>query len=142
MTFQACVRRALATVAAAGALITLAATGCGDDDEEPTPPADRPTETTPAEEPSPAAGREIFLDQGCAGCHTLAAADATGTVGPNLDQTLTGESRQAIRRSIVEPNADITEGFSAGVMPQDFGEKLSQQQLDQLVDFLLESAAQ
>lgn len=124
------------------AALIIPAAGCGDDDEEPTPPAERPTETAPAEEPSPAAGREIFVDEGCAGCHTLAAADATGTVGPNLDETLTGESRQAIRRSIVEPNADITEGFSAGVMPQDFEEQLSQQQLDQLVDFLFRSAAQ
>jgi uncharacterized membrane protein len=30
-------------------------------------------------------GRQVFLSAGCAGCHTLAAADATGAVGPNLD---------------------------------------------------------
>jgi mono/diheme cytochrome c family protein len=28
----------------------------------------------------------IFKGAGCSGCHTLAAAGATGTVGPNLDQ--------------------------------------------------------
>jgi mono/diheme cytochrome c family protein len=33
-----------------------------------------------------AAGRSIFLKTGCVGCHTLADAHATGTVGPNLDQ--------------------------------------------------------
>jgi mono/diheme cytochrome c family protein len=27
----------------------------------------------------------VFLSAGCAGCHTLADAGATGTVGPNLD---------------------------------------------------------
>jgi mono/diheme cytochrome c family protein len=31
-------------------------------------------------------GEAIFKGAGCAGCHTLAAAGATGTVGPNLDQ--------------------------------------------------------
>jgi mono/diheme cytochrome c family protein len=34
----------------------------------------------------PAAGKTIFLSAGCTGCHTLADAKATGTVGPNLDQ--------------------------------------------------------
>jgi cytochrome c553 len=32
------------------------------------------------------AGRRLFTAEGCAGCHTLAASGATGTVGPNLDQ--------------------------------------------------------
>ncbi|HEY1316040.1 MAG TPA: urate hydroxylase PuuD [Gaiella sp.] len=32
-----------------------------------------------------AQGRQVFLSAGCAGCHTLADAGATGTVGPNLD---------------------------------------------------------
>lgn len=31
-------------------------------------------------------GAAIFKGAGCAGCHTLAAAGSTGTVGPNLDQ--------------------------------------------------------
>jgi cytochrome c2 len=31
-------------------------------------------------------GEKIFKGAGCAGCHTLAAAGATGTKGPNLDQ--------------------------------------------------------
>jgi cbb3-type cytochrome c oxidase subunit III len=31
-------------------------------------------------------GAAIFKGAGCAGCHTLSAAGATGTVGPNLDQ--------------------------------------------------------
>ena len=33
-----------------------------------------------------AAGKAIFVKAGCGGCHTLAAAHSTGTVGPNLDQ--------------------------------------------------------
>src|SRR5947207_10331060 len=34
----------------------------------------------------PTAGKKVFLSAGCTGCHTLADAKATGTVGPNLDQ--------------------------------------------------------
>jgi len=33
-----------------------------------------------------AAGKQVFLSAGCSGCHTLQAAGATGTVGPNLDE--------------------------------------------------------
>ena len=33
-----------------------------------------------------AAGKQVFLSAGCGACHTLAAAGARGTVGPNLDQ--------------------------------------------------------
>ena len=33
----------------------------------------------------PAAGKPIFSSAGCVSCHTLADANATGTVGPNLD---------------------------------------------------------
>jgi cbb3-type cytochrome c oxidase subunit III len=37
-------------------------------------------------------GKTIFQSE-CAGCHTLAAANATGTIGPNLDQLKPGEAR-------------------------------------------------
>ena len=32
------------------------------------------------------AGKAVFTSAGCTGCHTLADANAHGTVGPNLDQ--------------------------------------------------------
>jgi mono/diheme cytochrome c family protein len=34
----------------------------------------------------PVAGKTVFKTGPCAGCHTLADAGTTGTVGPNLDQ--------------------------------------------------------
>lgn len=55
-------------------------------DTEPTQTA--PTETTEAGGGSTPVGKEIFLGaSGCASCHTLADAGATGTIGPNLDAT-------------------------------------------------------
>src|SRR5215210_7298384 len=35
--------------------------------------------------PAARAGEQIFADEGCGGCHTLADAGASGTSGPNLD---------------------------------------------------------
>jgi mono/diheme cytochrome c family protein len=42
--------------------------------------------TTPQVKGDPAAGKKIFASAGCAGCHTLKDAGATGNVGPNLDE--------------------------------------------------------
>jgi mono/diheme cytochrome c family protein len=44
----------------------------------------RATSTTPARPPS--ASASTVFDTNCAGCHTLAAARSSGTIGPNLDQ--------------------------------------------------------
>jgi mono/diheme cytochrome c family protein len=44
------------------------------------------TTSTPAPATGDAvAGKAVFASAGCAACHTLKAAGATGTVGPNLD---------------------------------------------------------
>jgi cytochrome c oxidase subunit 1 len=37
-------------------------------------------------------GEQVFKSSGCTGCHTLSVAGATGTVGPNLDQTALDEA--------------------------------------------------
>lgn len=50
-----------------------------------------PTTPEPPAEPSggdAAAGKTVFESAGCASCHTLADAGATGTVGPNLDESM------------------------------------------------------
>jgi mono/diheme cytochrome c family protein len=57
---------------------------------ETTTPAETTTtggETTPSGgKGDAAAGKAVFTSAGCVGCHTLADAGATGTVGPNLDK--------------------------------------------------------
>jgi mono/diheme cytochrome c family protein len=40
----------------------------------------------------PVAGKAVFASAGCSGCHTLKAAGATGTVGPNLDDLKPSEA--------------------------------------------------
>ena len=49
-----------------------------------------------------AEGKKVFVTAGCAGCHTLSAAGASGQVGPNLDQLLP----QARRRDRAGPGRD------------------------------------
>lgn len=84
-----------------------------------------------------ALGRQTFTgDGGCAACHTLADAGSTGTTGPDLDRVLRGQSDDEIRTDIVDPNAEIAPGYSANIMPPNFRETLSAQQLDGLVAYL------
>ena len=59
-----------------------------------------PTTTGPETlQGDPTAGQAVFAASGCATCHTLAAAGATGTAGPNLDQL---KPSQAIVRAFVQ----------------------------------------
>jgi cytochrome c oxidase subunit 2 len=83
-------------------------------------------------------GEELFTSNGCSGCHTLAAAGATAKVGPDLGK-LGKVDAAFIRKSIVDPNAEVTKGYQPNIMPQDFGTKLSKEELDALVKYLLES---
>jgi cytochrome c oxidase subunit II len=90
------------------------------------------------DEAAGANGEQIFTSAGCAGCHTLKAAGSTAKVGPDLGK-LEDANAAFIRKSIVDPSAQIEEGFQDGVMPQNFGEQLSKEELDALVKYLLES---
>ena len=81
---------------------------------------------------------QIFTSAGCSGCHTLAKAGATAKVGPDLGK-LGNVDANFIRTSIVDPNADVTKGYNPNIMPQDFKTKLSKEELDALVKYLLEA---
>lgn len=79
------------------------------------------TETTTGEPPAdgdPVEGKEVFLGaSACGGCHVLADAGATGTVGPNLDDSPPSAELVVDR---------VTNG--RGVMPP-FSATLSEQQI-------------
>jgi cytochrome c oxidase subunit II len=83
-------------------------------------------------------GAAVFAANGCGSCHTFKPANADGTVGPDLDEIAT-PTAAFIRESIVDPNKEVEEGFSPGIMPQDFGDKLSPDELDALVEYLLKA---
>jgi sulfur oxidation c-type cytochrome SoxX len=115
---------------------------------------------TPAPSPSPApapapkpsggnsaqlaAGKKVFLESGgCGACHTLEDAGAAGTVGPNLDKVAAdaqkaGQALEAyVKQSIVDPNAYVAPGFPKGVMPPDFKETLTAQQIADVVAYIV-----
>ncbi len=91
-----------------------------------------------------AAGKAVFAANGCASCHTFAPANATGTIGPNLDTAPAQDAKADnnmdltafIKQSIQDPDAYIAKGFSKGIMPTTFGTSLSPTELNDLVAFI------
>jgi cytochrome c oxidase subunit 2 len=81
-------------------------------------------------------GKALFTSAGCAACHTLADAGATGTTGPDLGKVLVGKDPAFIKQSIVDPNAQIAPGYQAGIMPQNFSQQLTPAQIDAIVKYL------
>ena len=86
-------------------------------------------------------GAQVFANNGCAGCHTLAAANAGGITGPDLDEVLPGQTAAAGPASrSSDPNAKITTGlFPERDARRTTSELISPQQLQQLVDYLISS---
>ena len=72
----------------------------------------------------PAAGAKVFASAGCSGCHTLAAAHATGTVGPNLDQ--------------LKPPYDkvVTQVTNGGAVMPSFKGQLTPQQINDIAAYV------
>jgi mono/diheme cytochrome c family protein len=90
----------------------------------------------PGAQPPQLASADLFT-QRCGTCHTLAAAGTNATTGPNLDQALAGKDAKFIETSIVDPSAEIAQGYQDGIMPADFGQTLTPQDLKGLVDYLV-----
>ena len=88
-------------------------------------PAQDPLTPAFALKGDPAAGKKIFMTSGCTGCHTLADAGATGTVGPNLDQ-----AKPSYRRA----TARVTLGKNA--MPS-FKGQLTPQQIADVASYVV-----
>jgi cytochrome c oxidase subunit II len=81
-------------------------------------------------------GATVFEEAGCGGCHALADAQTTGGTGPDLDEVLADQDAAFIEESIVDPDKEIAQGYSAGVMPGQFGQTLQPAELDALVKYL------
>ena len=81
--------------------------------------------------------QQVFTEM-CGSCHTLSDAGTTGTQGPDLDQALAGQSAKFIEESIVDPSAQIAQGYSDS-MPQDFEQRIPAENLKALVQYLLDS---
>ena len=69
-------------------------------------------------------GAKVFADPGCGNCHTMEAADATGTTGPSLDDLKPEKARVA---------RQVQNG---GVGMPSFSDKLTDEQIDQVAEFV------
>ena len=121
----------------APAVLAAALAACGSEGVvAPTPvtivgsvPKAAPEPATPAFKLTgdPTAGKGIFQSAGCVSCHTLKAAGATGTVGPNLDQ---------VKPDYRKATARVTLG--KGAMPS-FKGQLSTQEIANVASFVVQA---
>ena len=79
-------------------------------------------------------GRNLFQGLGCVGCHVINGSG--GVVGPDLTNVYSEKGEDYVRQSILMPNAVITEGFQPNLMPQNFSERLSDEDLNDIVAYL------
>ncbi len=80
---------------------------------------------------------------GCSTCHSLDAdvqivGPSHATIGADADGRIAGKSAEEyLRDSITDPDADLSDGFTAGIMYQNYGSELSNTEVNDLVAFLL-----
>ena len=115
------------TLLALGGL-TAAGWAIGNNDANQAEAAFVPAPAAPAGGGELAEGQQVFVASGCGGCHSLAAANATGTVGPDLDQAKPDEALVVER---------VTNGL--GAMPA-FKDQLTPEQIDAVAAYVAESA--
>jgi cytochrome c oxidase subunit 2 len=90
-------------------------------------------------------GKTLFTDgngaaTACSACHKLADAGTSADTGPDLDKVLAGKDAAFIEESITAPDKEIAPGFQGGIMPKNYGDTLSAEELKALVKYLGEVA--
>jgi cytochrome c oxidase subunit 2 len=92
-------------------------------------------------EQAAAAGKALFTQDAqpaCGSCHTLEAAGTNAQTGPNLDEVLKGKDKAFIKESIEDPNEEVARGYDPDVMPSNYAQTLSPEDVDALVNYLSE----
>ena len=77
---------------------------------------------------------DAIAEFACGGCHKIAGEE--GELGPDLSRIGGLRDRDYLRRSILDPNAEIAEGFEPEMMPEDYGEQMYAAELEMLLDYL------
>jgi mono/diheme cytochrome c family protein len=109
--------RRIIPIALAVAFLALVSSGCGGKKG-----------SSEEAQSSGSPGATVFADAGCGGCHTMASAGATGTVGPNLDELRPNQERVELQ---------VTKGGNG--MPS-FADKLSPAEIKQVAGFVATAA--
>jgi mono/diheme cytochrome c family protein len=89
------------------------------------------------------AERVIGTNPGCITCHSLE--PGVVLLGPSLaaigleaaDRVAGQDARTYLRNSIVDPDSFVVDGFDAGRMPDDWATRLSEAEVDALIDYLV-----
>jgi cytochrome c551/c552 len=81
-----------------------------------------------------ARGRELFENEGCDACHSIAAVGAEGKLGPRLDSL--DDDAGDIAESITEPREDIADDFPDNLMPTDYAQRMSDKDVQALAAFV------
>lgn len=93
-----------------------------------------------------AEGEKVFNEvaaPACGTCHSLEAGVAgvgpsLANIGAEAGSRVSGVSAEDfLRRSVEDPNADIADGFVANVMAGTYGTQLSDQEINDLVAYML-----
>ncbi|MCB0220861.1 MAG: c-type cytochrome [Chrysiogenetes bacterium] len=79
-------------------------------------------------------GRVTFRSAGCVACHRREGLG--GTDGPDLDALAGTSDPTYVRESILEPKARILPGYEGIEMPGNYGEMLSEPEIDALQYYL------
>jgi len=91
-----------------------------------------------------ARGEKWARNNGCTSCHSI---DGSVSVGPTwkglyeLEQQLADGSMVTVdgaylHNAIVNPNAQVAAGFPANVMPQNFKDTISEQQITDMIEYI------
>jgi mono/diheme cytochrome c family protein len=113
---------AIATFGVAAALAAMSGASAAQDGAKPASDADLAAQA--------AKGKDVFVNYGCGGCHSLADAGATGHVGPSFD----GDSN--LTQAFVENR--VTNG--QGGMPA-FGDQMSKDEIAAVAAYVTHAAS-
>jgi len=89
-------------------------------------------------------GQKVYEQYGCQACHTL---DGSELVGPTFlgaygrqvefeDGTTALADEAYLYESVVDPNARIVKGFPPNVMPQNYADQITDEQINDLIEFM------
>lgn len=140
MTHRPIARRAWA-VACAAALVAVSLTGCGGAAKTDDHAAG---EAVTFDQKLASEGKTIANANGCIACHSI---DGKAGVGPTwkslyghdvtlLDGSKVKANDAYLKESIVNPSAKVVKGFTAGSMPNTFGQTLKDGQIAALVEYM------
>ncbi len=102
-------------------------------------PAAESQEAAPTDAPRAllASADAIMAQLACVACHKVAGQG--GEIGPDLSSIGASRDKEYLRRAILDPVADVAEGYLPGIMPPNYGDQLYATELEMLVDYLAES---